>query len=156
MNTMAYLSTAKRALHFQELTSQGFRRFGCRKIDAGDSCLTISKDLNDKTGGGTMDDEGSTIGAGKDQGTDDTDPEPDSRPSNAGIKQRAPALLPFHALSEYVSFGRSRIYQLIQDGSFPPPIKIGKSSRWSMMEVDAWVEQHINSRQLRMEGDRNA
>ncbi len=102
-----------------------------------------------------MDDEGSTIGAGKDQGSDDTDPEPDSRPSNAGLKRRAPALLPFHALSEYVSFGRSRIYQLIQDGSFPAPIKIGKSSRWSMLEVDAWVEQHINSRQVRVEGGRN-
>lgn len=156
MNTMAYLSTAKRALQFQELTLQGFRRFSCRKIDAGDSCLTISKDLNDQTGGGISDDEGATIGAGKDQGSGDADPEPDSRPSNAGLKQLAPALLPFHALSAYVSFGRSRIYQLIQDGSFPPPIKIGKSSRWLMMEVDAWVEQHINSRQLRMEGGRSA
>ena len=58
----------------------------------------------------------------------------------------APALLAFSPLSHYVGFGRSRIYQLIGDGEFPAPIKIGKSSRWLKSEVDDWVSKMASQR----------
>lgn len=34
-------------------------------------------------------------------------------------------------------------YKLIQDGKFPKPIKLGRSSRWLESEVEAWLKQRI-------------
>jgi predicted DNA-binding transcriptional regulator AlpA len=51
-----------------------------------------------------------------------------------------PALLAFEALSQYVSLNRTRIYAAIRAGTFPAPIKIGKSSRWLRSAVDAWID----------------
>lgn len=34
-------------------------------------------------------------------------------------------------------------YKLIQDGGFPKPIKLGRSSRWLQGEVEAWLLQRI-------------
>lgn len=59
---------------------------------------------------------------------------------------QSPALLAFNPLSNYVGFGRSRIYQLIAEGEFPPPIKIGKSSRWLTSEIDAWINAQAAKR----------
>lgn len=50
-----------------------------------------------------------------------------------------PALIPFAKLSTKVGMGRSRIYALIGEGSFPPPVKIGTSSRWIVSEIDAYI-----------------
>lgn len=35
-------------------------------------------------------------------------------------------------------------YKLINDGEFPKPIKLGRSSRWMQSEVEAWVQQRIS------------
>ncbi len=58
-----------------------------------------------------------------------------------------PALLAFAPLSNYVGFGRSRIYDLIARDGFPAPVKIGKSSRWVKTEVDTWLSEKIATRQ---------
>ncbi|MBE8614156.1 hypothetical protein CYG68_17430 [Morganella morganii] len=34
-------------------------------------------------------------------------------------------------------------YKLIQDGQFPKPIKLGRSSRWFRSEVNAWLQERI-------------
>ncbi|EOZ9390935.1 helix-turn-helix transcriptional regulator [Enterobacter cancerogenus] len=34
-------------------------------------------------------------------------------------------------------------YKLIQDGLFPKPIKMGRSSRWLKSEVEEWVKLRI-------------
>ncbi|MGM1149107.1 helix-turn-helix transcriptional regulator [Klebsiella quasipneumoniae] len=34
-------------------------------------------------------------------------------------------------------------YKLIKDGTFPKPIKLGRSSRWLESEVEAWLQQRI-------------
>lgn len=34
-------------------------------------------------------------------------------------------------------------YKLIQDGLFPKPIKLGRSSRWRRSEVETWMQQRI-------------
>lgn len=34
-------------------------------------------------------------------------------------------------------------YKLIQDGAFPKPIKLGRSSRWLQSEVEAWLQLRI-------------
>lgn len=50
-----------------------------------------------------------------------------------------PALIDFKQLSAKVCMGRSRIYALIGEGNFPPPVKIGASSRWIDLEIDAYI-----------------
>ncbi|HGL4053825.1 TPA: helix-turn-helix transcriptional regulator [Citrobacter koseri] len=34
-------------------------------------------------------------------------------------------------------------YKLIQEGLFPKPIKLGRSSRWLRSEVETWLQQRI-------------
>ncbi|MGA4650092.1 helix-turn-helix transcriptional regulator [Citrobacter portucalensis] len=34
-------------------------------------------------------------------------------------------------------------YKLIQEGLFPKPIKLGRSSRWLKSEVEEWVQKRI-------------
>lgn len=34
-------------------------------------------------------------------------------------------------------------YKLIQEGQFPKPIKLGRSSRWLKSEVDTWLKARI-------------
>jgi prophage regulatory protein len=38
-------------------------------------------------------------------------------------------------------FGKSAIYEMISNGAFPKPIKLGYGSRWSQQEVQAWMEE---------------
>lgn len=57
------------------------------------------------------------------------------------------ALFTFVILSGYVGMGRSRIYALIDEGDFPPPIKIGRSSRWLKSEIDSWIAAQAAARQ---------
>ncbi|MDO2440748.1 helix-turn-helix transcriptional regulator [Enterobacter nematophilus] len=34
-------------------------------------------------------------------------------------------------------------YKLINEGKFPNPIKLGRSSRWKESEVEEWVQERI-------------
>ncbi|EUD06336.1 helix-turn-helix transcriptional regulator [Providencia alcalifaciens] len=34
-------------------------------------------------------------------------------------------------------------YKLIQEGEFPKPIKLGRSSRWLKSEVEIWLQTKI-------------
>lgn len=45
-----------------------------------------------------------------------------------------------------VGFGKSQIYKLIGRGDFPPPVKLGRASRWSASEVAEWVQGRIATR----------
>ena len=64
----------------------------------------------------------------------------------------APALIPFAQLSTKVGMGRSRIYALIGEGNFPPPVKIGASSRWIVREIDAYISQLAATRNSKLLG----
>jgi predicted DNA-binding transcriptional regulator AlpA len=81
---------------------------------------------------------------------DDDGGEGDGEPASRRFLLHPPQspLLTFSHLSQYVTFGRSRIYQLIADPDFqfPPPVKFGKSSRWLRAEVDSWLAKQANSR----------
>ena len=52
-------------------------------------------------------------------------------------------LVPLRQLESIVGFRKSKIYQLIESGEFPPPIKIGRSSRWPSSEISDWVQETI-------------
>ena len=114
--------------------------------------LTITDDMPEAGGGGESAAGAPEVAASDDDGGDgDGDPDSDrrSRPrSKSSHPSFPPALLAFEPLSHYVSFGRSRIYQLIAAGEFPQPIKVGKSSRWVKAEIDAWISKQAASQRV--------
>ena len=46
-------------------------------------------------------------------------------------------------ITEFTGLSDKWFYKLIQDGLFPKPIKIGRSSRWLKSEVEDWVFERI-------------
>jgi len=44
-------------------------------------------------------------------------------------------------VSSIINFGRKWIYEEIQKGNFPKPIKLGTSSRWKLSEIKSWMEK---------------
>ena len=53
-------------------------------------------------------------------------------------------LLPLPEVESRSGFKSSFIYQLIKEGKFPAPIKIGNSSRWRESEVQQWIHDQIS------------
>ncbi|QPI41602.1 MULTISPECIES: helix-turn-helix transcriptional regulator [Pectobacterium] len=47
-------------------------------------------------------------------------------------------------ITEFTQLTDKWFYKLIQEGAFPKPIKLGRSSRWLKSEVEAWVQQRID------------
>lgn len=46
-------------------------------------------------------------------------------------------------ITEFTGLSDKWFYKLIQEGLFPKPIKMGRSSRWLRSEVEGWVQQRI-------------
>jgi predicted DNA-binding transcriptional regulator AlpA len=40
----------------------------------------------------------------------------------------------------------STIYGMVREGKFPPPVKLGRSSRWVSSEIDAFIAARIAER----------
>lgn len=47
-------------------------------------------------------------------------------------------------LTQFTGLTNKWFYKLIQDGEFPKPIKLGRSSRWLQSEVEAWMQARID------------
>jgi len=54
-------------------------------------------------------------------------------------------LLTLRDVEHFTGFRKSSLYSLIADKRFPPPIKIGRSSRWPSSEINDWVQETIQS-----------
>ena len=50
-------------------------------------------------------------------------------------------LIKIEDVLEQVGCGRSKLYDMIQLEEFPAPVKLGRYSRWSQIEVQGWIEQ---------------
>ena len=50
-------------------------------------------------------------------------------------------LLNIKEVTDIVGFKTSAIYKFIKTKNFPKPIKIGKSSRWRLSDVNEWLKQ---------------
>ena len=46
-------------------------------------------------------------------------------------------------LTQFTGLTDKWFYKLIQDGEFPKPIKLGRTSRWLRSEVEAWMQARI-------------
>ena len=50
-------------------------------------------------------------------------------------------LLTIKEVVSIVGFKTSTIYKFIKTKGFPKPVKIGKSSRWKLSDVNNWLKQ---------------
>lgn len=48
-----------------------------------------------------------------------------------------------NGVQDLVGVKRGQIYKLIRTNEFPAPIKIGKSSRWSLQVVQNWMAEKL-------------
>ncbi|MEP8089083.1 helix-turn-helix transcriptional regulator [Morganella morganii] len=46
-------------------------------------------------------------------------------------------------ITQFTGLTDKWFYKQIQDGQFPKPIKLGRSSRWLKSEVEAWLQARI-------------
>lgn len=46
-------------------------------------------------------------------------------------------------ITEFTGLSDKWFYKLIQNGLFPKPIKLGRSSRWLRSEIEGWVQERI-------------
>lgn len=127
---------------------------------------SISNDMPEAGGGGA-----SAVGAttdtpsasgDDDDGGDGGDGDPDTErrkrhPSPSGQHRNVTAtadalLLSLPTLCQRIGLCRSNIYQQIQAGKFPEPVKIGRSSRWLASEIHAWVHTQACARSPKTAG----
>lgn len=120
---------------------------------------SISNDMPE-VGGGEAGNAPSASGDDEDGGDGDGDPDPARQkrhPSQSGthriVTASADALLwSLPTLCQRIGLSRSNIYQQIQAGKFPEPLKLGRSSRWLASEVHAWVHTQACARSPKTAG----
>lgn len=50
-------------------------------------------------------------------------------------------LIKIEEVMQQIGIGRTKLYDMIQLEEFPAPIKLGRYSRWSEIEVQDWIEE---------------
>lgn len=55
-------------------------------------------------------------------------------------------LIKIEEVMSQVGMGKTKIYDLIQLEDFPTPVKLGRYSRWSQIEIQHWIEQQKQKR----------
>ena len=51
-----------------------------------------------------------------------------------------------HEVTRRTSLKKSYIYRLMSSAAFPRPVRIGKSVRWVLAEIDAWLHERVSER----------
>jgi prophage regulatory protein len=55
--------------------------------------------------------------------------------------QTAICLLLLHRVEERTGLKKSKIYELLREGSFPQPIRLGRRTvRWRSDDIDRWID----------------
>ncbi len=49
-------------------------------------------------------------------------------------------LLPIQDVSKRIGLGKSKIYEMVGEETFPRPVRLSpKAVRWKQSEIDAWI-----------------
>lgn len=62
-------------------------------------------------------------------------------------------LLKLPQVESFVGLKKSKIYELIQSGEFPAPVKVGRASSWLEGEVQGWIAAHASLRTTSTAGE---
>ncbi len=58
-----------------------------------------------------------------------------------------PKLERLPSVQSRVPYSRARIYQLVKDGKFPAPVRLGgRASAWLSSEIDEWIARRVAER----------
>jgi predicted DNA-binding transcriptional regulator AlpA len=118
----------------------------------------ISDDMPEAGGGGASAKDittESTSPSESDSKSGDDESEPDpvilrkrsfARPPKETSASPEALLWALPTLCQRIGMSRSNIYQQIQAGKFPEPLKLGRSSRWLATEIHAWVNAQACAR----------
>lgn len=63
--------------------------------------------------------------------------------SNTRPATSSPRLWRLPDIKEATRIGKSKIYSMIADGSFPQPVKIGRATAFVRSDVEAWIAARI-------------
>ena len=55
-------------------------------------------------------------------------------------------LLKLEDVMDRTSLGRSTMYNLLDEGRFPKPVKVGRLNAWPETEIDEWIQGRITER----------
>ena len=55
-------------------------------------------------------------------------------------------LIKIEDVMKQVGMGKTKIYDLLQLEDFPAPVKLGRYSRWSQVEIQDWIELQKKNR----------
>lgn len=55
-------------------------------------------------------------------------------------------LIKLEEVISQVGMGKTKIYDMLQFEEFPPPVKLGRYSRWSQIEIQEWIEEQKGKR----------
>ncbi|HBR1737091.1 AlpA family transcriptional regulator [Klebsiella pneumoniae] len=55
-------------------------------------------------------------------------------------------LMGLKQVCEATGFRKTAIYDWMKKGTFPHPVKIGRSVRWPSDEIEEWINGHISHR----------
>jgi prophage regulatory protein len=77
---------------------------------------------------------------------------PEPMESGLSTDDRPDTLLRLRDVMKQTSLSRATIYRLIALGAFPAPLKCGFSSRWSALEISAFIRVRKAARQPGGEG----
>lgn len=55
-------------------------------------------------------------------------------------------LIKLEDVMHQVGIGKTKIYDMIQFEEFPAPVKLGRYSRWSQIEIQEWIEDQKGKR----------
>ena len=48
-------------------------------------------------------------------------------------------LLDYAEVGRRIGFGRTQVWMMVREGTFPAPLRIGRSRRWRESVVDDWI-----------------
>ncbi|EOH9010346.1 TPA: helix-turn-helix transcriptional regulator [Citrobacter freundii] len=72
--------------------------------------------------------------------------EGDKQSQNRVISPEEDQLIDMKYITAHSGLSDKYFYSIIRRGTFPRPIKLGRSSRWKKSEFDKWIEERVAAR----------
>lgn len=69
--------------------------------------------------------------------------------------EQPPRLIRRPEVQDRVGFGRTTLYTMVNEGSFPAPVQLGaRAVAWRESEIDAWIESRTSTKPTAFLGEK--